>query len=52
MDPVGYEEHVQNGGYPYAYQTRLLTEADIDPTMVDWEIEGDGDRSATSCSTS
>ena len=43
MDPTGYEEHVQNGGYPYAYQTRLLTEADIDPTMVDWEIEGDGD---------
>ncbi|WP_276916143.1 molybdopterin-containing oxidoreductase family protein [Parvibacter caecicola] len=43
MAPTGYEEHVQNGGYPWAYQTRLLTEADIDPAMVDWEVVGDGD---------
>ena len=39
-------EHVQNGGYPWAYQTRLLTEADIDPAMVDWEVVGDGDPQA------
>ena len=39
MDPTGYEEHVQNGGYPYAYQTRLLTEADLDREWVSqfWE---------------
>ena len=44
MEPTGYEEQVQNGGgtKPYDYRTRLLTEADIDPSMVDWEVEGDG----------
>lgn len=43
MDPTGYTEHVQNSGNPYELRTRLLTEADIDPAMVDWTIEGDGD---------
>ncbi len=36
MDPTGYEEHVQNGGCPTPGRPVLLTEADIDPTMVDW----------------
>lgn len=42
MEPTGYTEKVQNGGNPWDYRTRLLTEADIDPSMVDWAIEGDG----------
>ena len=42
MDPSGYTEAVQNTKSPYEYRTRLLTEADIDPSMVDWEIEGEG----------
>lgn len=42
MEPTGYTEAVQNTKGPYDYKTRLLTEADIDPTMVDWEIEGEG----------
>ena len=42
MDPTGYTEAVQNGGNPWELKTRLLTEADIDPSMVDWEVEGDG----------
>ena len=42
MEPTGYTEAVQNTKGPYAYRTRLLTEADIDPSMVDWEVEGEG----------
>ncbi len=42
MEPSGYTEHVQNTGNPYELRTRLLTEADVDPSMVDWEVEGDG----------
>ena len=43
MEPTGYTAGVLNGGYPYELHTRLLTEADVDPESVDWEIEGDGD---------
>ena len=42
MEPTGYTEAVQNTKSPYEYRTRLLTEADIDPSMVDWEVEGEG----------
>ena len=42
MEPTGYTEAVQNTKSPYEYRTRLLTEADIDPSMVDWGIEGEG----------
>jgi anaerobic selenocysteine-containing dehydrogenase len=42
MEPTGYIEAVQNTKVPYEYKTRLLTEADIDPSMVDWTVEGDG----------
>jgi anaerobic selenocysteine-containing dehydrogenase len=42
MEPSGYTAAVQNSKNPYEYQTRLLTEADIDPSMVDWTVEGEG----------
>lgn len=42
MEPTGYVEAVQNSGNPYELKTRLVTEADIDPSMVDWEVEGEG----------
>jgi anaerobic selenocysteine-containing dehydrogenase len=42
MEPSGYTAAVQNTKNPYEYKTRLLTEADIDPSMVDWAIEGEG----------
>ena len=42
MEPTGYTGTNEKGSGPFEYKSRLLTEADIDPSMVDWEIEGDG----------
>ena len=41
-EPAGYGRVTQRYSSPWDFKTRLISEADIDPKMVDWEIEGDG----------
>ena len=42
MDPSGYTGLNEKHSGPFDYKTRLLTEADVDPKMLDWKVEGDG----------
>jgi anaerobic selenocysteine-containing dehydrogenase len=39
MEPTGYG---CMSNHPFDMKSRLLTEVDIDPSMVDWQVEGEG----------